>query len=69
MRAELKSLQHQLGTTMVYVTHDQTEAMTMGDKIVVLNSGMVEQFGGPQEIYAKPNLNLQSQTIKSNREG
>ena len=55
MRAELKSLQRQLGTTMIYVTHDQTEAMTMGDKIVVLNKGMIEQFGSPQEIYSKPN--------------
>ncbi len=55
MRAELKSLQRHLGTTMVYVTHDQTEAMTMGDKIVVLNKGLIEQFGSPQEIYSKPN--------------
>jgi ABC-type sugar transport system ATPase subunit len=55
MRAELKSLQRQLGTTMVYVTHDQTEAMTMGDKIVVLNHGRIEQFGTPEEIYAGPN--------------
>ncbi|MFI5263987.1 MAG: ABC transporter ATP-binding protein [Candidatus Kapaibacterium sp.] len=55
MRAELKRLQRQLGTTMIYVTHDQTEAMTMGDKIVVLNNGLIEQFGTPQEIYAKPN--------------
>jgi len=55
MRAELKSLQRQLGTTMIYVTHDQTEAMTMGDKIVVLNNGLIEQFGTPQEIYARPN--------------
>ncbi len=54
MRAELKSLQRRLGTTMIYVTHDQTEAMTMGDKIVVLNKGMIEQFGSPQEIYSKP---------------
>ena len=54
MRAELKSLQRRLGTTMIYVTHDQTEAMTMGDKIVVLNKGMIEQFGSPQEIYSNP---------------
>ena len=55
MRAELKSLQRRLKTTMIYVTHDQTEAMTMGDKIVVLNNGLIEQFGTPQEIYLKPN--------------
>src|ERR1041384_1370454 len=40
---------------MIYVTHDQTEAMTMGDKIVVLNKGLVEQFGTPGEIYSRPN--------------
>jgi ABC-type sugar transport system ATPase subunit len=55
MRAELKNLQRKLGITMIYVTHDQTEAMTMGDKIVVMNNGMIEQFGSPQEIYSKPN--------------
>src|SRR5947209_6803497 len=55
MRAELKALQCRLGTTMVYVTHDQTEAMTMGDKIAVMNAGTLEQFGTPDEIYAKPN--------------
>ncbi|MDP4221142.1 MAG: ABC transporter ATP-binding protein [Bacteroidota bacterium] len=54
MRAELKNLQRRLGTTMVYVTHDQTEAMTMGDKIVVLSNGLIEQFGSPHEIYSKP---------------
>ncbi|MEI8133893.1 MAG: sn-glycerol-3-phosphate ABC transporter ATP-binding protein UgpC [bacterium] len=54
MRAELKRLQRQLGATMVYVTHDQTEAMTMGDKIVVLNNGSIEQFGTPQDTYAHP---------------
>ncbi len=54
MRAELKSLQRRLGTTMVYVTHDQTEAMTMGDKIVVMNSGQIEQTGTPREIYDSP---------------
>lgn len=54
MRAELKSLQQRLGTTMVYVTHDQTEAMTMGDKIVVMNKGLVEQTGSPREVYETP---------------
>src|SRR6266705_5076897 len=54
MRAELKALQRRLGTTMIYVTHDQTEAMTMGDKIVVMNKGLIEQFGEPEEIYASP---------------
>lgn len=54
MRAELKALQKRLGVTMLYVTHDQTEAMTMGDKIAVLNGGKLEQFGTPDEIYQKP---------------
>ncbi len=54
MRAELKSLQQRLGTTMVYVTHDQTEAMTMGDTIVVMNKGLIEQTGSPREVYETP---------------
>jgi ABC-type sugar transport system ATPase subunit len=54
MRVELKSLQRRLGTTMVYVTHDQTEAMTMGDKIVVMNKGQIEQTGSPRAIYDTP---------------
>ncbi|TIX30076.1 MAG: ATP-binding cassette domain-containing protein, partial [Mesorhizobium sp.] len=47
MRVELSSLHAQLGSTMVYVTHDQIEAMTMADRIVVLNKGQVEQVGSP----------------------
>jgi multiple sugar transport system ATP-binding protein len=54
MRAELKRLQRRLGATMLYVTHDQVEAMTMGDKIAVLNKGELEQFGTPKEIYDRP---------------
>jgi multiple sugar transport system ATP-binding protein len=54
MRAELKRLQRRLGATMLYVTHDQVEAMTMGDKIAVLNKGELEQFGTPKEIYERP---------------
>jgi ABC-type sugar transport system ATPase subunit len=54
MRAELKTLQKRLGVTMLYVTHDQTEAMTMGDKIAVLNGGKIEQYGSPDEIYQRP---------------
>lgn len=54
MRAELKRLQRRLGATMLYVTHDQVEAMTMGDKIAVLNKGELEQFGTPSEIYENP---------------
>jgi multiple sugar transport system ATP-binding protein len=51
VRAEIKELQRRLKTTTVYVTHDQVEAMTMGDKIVVLNAGKVEQIGAPLELY------------------
>jgi len=54
MRSEIKSLQHRLKTTMIYVTHDQIEAMTMADRIVVLNGGHVEQFGTPLELYDNP---------------
>lgn len=54
MRAEIKSLHLRLGTTIVYVTHDQIEAMTMADKIVVLNAGRVEQIGAPLELYDSP---------------
>ncbi|MGL4620546.1 ABC transporter ATP-binding protein [Chroococcidiopsis sp.] len=53
-RAELKQLHEQLGVTTVYVTHDQIEAMTLADKIVVLNRGRIQQIGTPQEIYAHP---------------
>ena len=54
MRVELSRLHSQLGNTMVYVTHDQIEAMTMADKIVVLRDGSVEQAGTPLELYHKP---------------
>jgi sn-glycerol 3-phosphate transport system ATP-binding protein len=54
MRREIRSLQQRLGITMIYVTHDQVEAMTMADKIVLLNAGHVEQFAKPEELYARP---------------
>src|SRR6201987_4053647 len=54
MRIEVTRLQKQLGTTAIYVTHDQVEAMTMADKIVVLNAGKIEQYGSPLELYEKP---------------
>jgi len=54
MRAEIKSLQKRLGTTTIYVTHDQIEAMTMADKIIVLKDGVIEQVGPPLELYDKP---------------
>jgi multiple sugar transport system ATP-binding protein len=54
MRQEVTRLQKQLATTAIYVTHDQVEAMTMADKIVVLNAGKIEQYGSPLELYEKP---------------
>ena len=54
MRAEIKQLQEQLGTTSIYVTHDQVEAMTLGHRLVVLNEGIVEQLGTPIELYQHP---------------
>ncbi len=54
MRREIRSLQRRLGITMVYVTHDQTEAMTMADRIVLIRNGRIEQNGTPEELYARP---------------
>ncbi|RIX97434.1 sn-glycerol-3-phosphate ABC transporter ATP-binding protein UgpC [Aureimonas flava] len=54
MRTEIKNLHQRLGTTIVYVTHDQIEAMTMADKIVVMREGRVEQVGAPLELYDRP---------------
>ena len=54
MRAELKHLQKELGTTTIYVTHDQVEAMTLADRIVILNDAQIQQVGTPAEIYARP---------------
>ena len=54
MRAEIKELHQRLKTTMIYVTHDQIEAMTMADKIVVMNGGHIEQIGAPLELFDRP---------------
>jgi len=54
MQLELKRIQHELGTTFVYVTHDQDEALAMSDRIAVMNGGSVEQVGAPREIYEHP---------------
>ncbi len=53
-RLELKKLQQTLGTTSLYVTHDQVEAMTMADRLVVMNAGVAQQVGRPMEVYARP---------------
>jgi multiple sugar transport system ATP-binding protein len=54
MRVELKKLHHRLGTTAIYVTHDQVEAMTLGDRVVVMKDGVVQQVGEPLDLYNRP---------------
>jgi spermidine/putrescine transport system ATP-binding protein len=54
MQLELKAIQNDVGTTFVYVTHDQEEALAMSDRIAVMNEGQVEQIGSPREIYTRP---------------
>jgi len=54
MRAEVSRIQHELGATTIYVTHDQVEAMTMGDRVAVMRGGVLQQEGDPQEVYDRP---------------
>ena len=54
MQLELKSMHERLGITFIYVTHDQEEALTMSDKVVVMSDGMIQQIGTPEEIYNEP---------------
>ena len=54
MRTEVSRIQQQLGTTTVYVTHDQTEAMTLGDRVAVMRAGLIQQVGSPMELYNEP---------------
>src|SRR5207245_5148821 len=54
MRAELVRIHRRVGATTVYVTHDQTEAMTLGDRLAVMNRGVIEQLGTPAELYERP---------------
>ncbi len=65
MRLEIKKLQRHMGVTSIFVTHDQTEAMTLGDRIVVINDGIVEQVGTPKDIYSKPNTKFVAEFIGS----
>src|SRR6202034_2570787 len=58
MRSEIAALHRRLGSTMIYVTHDQVEAMTMADTIVVLREGAIEQIGSPIELYSRPRNRL-----------
>ena len=55
MRVEISKLHKKIKTNMIYVTHDQVEAMTLADKMVILNEGRIEQVGSPDEIYNFPN--------------
>ena len=54
MQTELKSIQHEVGITFVFVTHDQGEALSMSDRVAVFNLGRIEQVGSPREIYEQP---------------
>ncbi len=65
MRLEIKDLQRQLGVTSLYVTHDQVEAMTMADRMIVLNAGIAEQIGTPLEVYERPASVFAAQFIGS----
>src|SRR5436190_389674 len=65
MQLELKRIQSELGTTFVYVTHDQEEALAMSDRIAVMNRGRVEQIGSPREIYEHPQTALVADFIGS----
>ena len=58
MQIELKNMHNQLGITFIYVTHDQEEALTMSDKIVVLSEGKIQQIGTPEDIYNEPRMLL-----------
>ena len=81
MRIELANLHRELGATMIYVTHDQVEAMTLADRIVVLNGGRIEQVGAPLELYHRPanlfvagfmgspRMNFMPGKVSSNRHG
>jgi multiple sugar transport system ATP-binding protein len=67
MRAEITELHRKLGTTFVYVTHDQTEAMTMSDRVAVMFDGMIHQVGAPQALYAEPTNRTVAEFIGSPR--
>jgi sn-glycerol 3-phosphate transport system ATP-binding protein len=67
MRHELRALQQKLGLSVVYVTHDQTEAMSMADRVVLLRDGRIEQVATPTDIYQKPATRFAAQFIGSAR--
>ncbi|MGH2257713.1 polyamine ABC transporter ATP-binding protein, partial [Enterococcus faecalis] len=55
MQIELRALQHRVGVTTIMVTHDQAEAMTLSDRVVLMNKGCIEQIGRPYDMYEQPN--------------
>jgi len=63
LRAQLHDLQRRLGITFIYVTHDQEEALTMSDRIAVMNAGRIEQLGAPQELYERPRTRFVAQFL------
>jgi spermidine/putrescine transport system ATP-binding protein len=65
LQLELKRIQHEVGTTFVYVTHDQEEALSMSDRIAIMNRGVVEQVGSPREIYERPSTTFCADFIGS----
>jgi ABC-type sugar transport system ATPase subunit len=65
MRAELKHVQQRVGSTMIYVTHDQTEAMALGHRIAIMNQGRLEQVGAPMEVYERPSTLFAARFIGS----
>ena len=65
MRLEIRDLQRKLGITSLYVTHDQVEAMTMADRMIVMNGGRAEQIGTPLDVYRKPSSLFAAQFIGS----
>lgn len=68
MQFEIKRLHREFGVTIVYVTHDQSEAMTMSDRIVVFNEGTVQQVGSPEEIYERPQTSFVAQFVGENNQ-
>ncbi|MDT4762537.1 ABC transporter ATP-binding protein [Sphaerochaeta sp. PS] len=66
MKVELKTLQSQVGTTFVYITHDQSEAMVMSDTVAVMNNGRFEQIGSPQDLYHNPSSSFVAQFVGNN---
>ena len=68
MRTEVSRLHNRLGTTTVYVTHDQTEAMTLGDRVAVMRGGLLQQVGSPRELYARPGQPLRGRVHRLARD-